>query len=113
VDAEASAHGCTMRNAQGFQGLGFRVYLNPKPAQGPAWMPYLYLPAMSECSDSVAEVFAAISPVVCSAKVGANLAPLIRGLHSSTFQLNMSAFSGIGGERRDCVARVKGVLGGV
>ena len=36
-----------------------------------------------------------------------------RGLHSSTFQLNLSALYGIGGERRDCVAHVKGVLGGV
>jgi len=40
-----------------------------------------------------------------------------RGLHSSTSQLNLSAFygigGGIGGARRGCVARVKGVLGGV
>jgi len=36
-----------------------------------------------------------------------------RGLHSSTLQLNLSALYGIGGARRDCVARVKGVLGGV
>jgi hypothetical protein len=35
------------------------------------------------------------------------------GLHSSTFQLNLSGFCGIGGARRGCVARVKGVLGGV
>jgi len=41
------------------------------------------------------------------------LPPLIRGLHSSTFQLNLSALYGIGGVRRDCVARVKGVLGGL
>jgi len=34
-----------------------------------------------------------------------------RGLHSSTFQLNLSAVCGIGGARRGCVARVKGVLG--
>ena len=33
-----------------------------------------------------------------------------RGLHSSTFQLNLSALYGIGGSRRDCVARVKGVF---
>jgi len=39
--------------------------------------------------------------------------PLPRGLHSSTFQLNLSAWYGIGGARRDCVARVKGLLGGV
>jgi len=39
--------------------------------------------------------------------------PAFRGLHSSTFQLNLSAFHGIGGARRDCVAHVKGVLGGV
>ena len=35
-----------------------------------------------------------------------------RGILSSTFQLNLSAVNGIGGARRDCVARVKGVLGG-
>ena len=39
--------------------------------------------------------------------------PLRRGLHSSTSQLNLSATYGIGGARRNCVARVKGVLGGV
>jgi hypothetical protein len=36
-----------------------------------------------------------------------------RGLHSFTSQLNLSAFNGIGVARRGCVARVKGVLGGV
>jgi hypothetical protein len=36
-----------------------------------------------------------------------------RGLHSSTFQLNLSAFYGIRGARRGCVARVKGVGEGV
>ena len=36
-----------------------------------------------------------------------------RGLHSFTFQLNLSALYGIGGARRGCVARVKGVFGGV
>jgi len=36
-----------------------------------------------------------------------------RGLHSSTFRLSLSAFCGVGGARRGCVARVKGVLGGV
>jgi hypothetical protein len=39
--------------------------------------------------------------------------PAIRGLHSFTSQLNLSAFYGIGGARMGCVARVKGVLGGV
>jgi hypothetical protein len=34
-----------------------------------------------------------------------------RGLHSSTFQLNLSASHGIGGARSGCVARVKGVSG--
>jgi len=34
-----------------------------------------------------------------------------RGLHSSTSQLNWSAFYGIGGARRGCVAHVKGVFG--
>ena len=33
-----------------------------------------------------------------------------RGLHSFTFQLNLSAFQGIGGARRGCVAHVKGVV---
>ena len=36
-----------------------------------------------------------------------------RGLHSSTFQLNLSALLGIGGARMGCLARVKGVLEGV
>jgi hypothetical protein len=36
-----------------------------------------------------------------------------RGLNSSMFLLNLSALYGIGAARRDCVARVKGVLGGV
>ena len=36
-----------------------------------------------------------------------------RGLHLYTFQLNLSTFYGIGVARRGCVARVKGVLGGV
>ena len=36
-----------------------------------------------------------------------------RGLNSFTSQLNLSASYGIGGARKDCVARVKGVLGGV
>ena len=33
-----------------------------------------------------------------------------RGLHSSTFQLNLSALYGIGGARGACVARIKGVF---
>ena len=36
-----------------------------------------------------------------------------RGLHLFTSQLNLSAFYGIGGARKDCAARVKGALGGV
>ena len=39
--------------------------------------------------------------------------PAGRGLHSSTFQLNLSALYGIGGARRGRVARVTGVLRGV
>jgi hypothetical protein len=39
--------------------------------------------------------------------------PAGRCLHSSTFQLNLSALYGIGGARRGCLARVKGVLRGV
>ena len=34
-----------------------------------------------------------------------------RGLHSSTFQLNLSALYGIGGARRACVARTRDVRG--
>ena len=34
-----------------------------------------------------------------------------RDLHSSTFQLNLSALYGIGDLRRACVARVMGYLG--
>jgi len=36
-----------------------------------------------------------------------------RGSNSFTSQLNLSALYGIGGARRDCVARARGVLGGV
>jgi hypothetical protein len=36
-----------------------------------------------------------------------------RGSHSFTSLFNLSVFNGKGGARRDCVARVKGVLGGV
>ena len=36
-----------------------------------------------------------------------------RGLHSFTSHLTLSAFYGIGGARRHCVACVKGMLGGV
>jgi len=39
--------------------------------------------------------------------------PLLRGLHSFTFQLNLRTVFGIGGARRGCIARVRGVLGGV
>jgi len=35
--------------------------------------------------------------------------PTFRGLHSFTFQLNFSALYGIGGARRGCTARVRGV----
>jgi len=38
--------------------------------------------------------------------------PAGMGLHSSTFQLNLSALYQKGGARRGCVARVKGVLRG-
>jgi hypothetical protein len=44
---------------------------------------------------------------------GGQFVLLGRGLHSSTSQLNLSAFYGRGGARRGCVARVRGVLGGV
>jgi hypothetical protein len=36
--------------------------------------------------------------------------PAAGGLHSSTFQLSLSALYGIGGARRGRVARVKGVF---
>jgi hypothetical protein len=38
--------------------------------------------------------------------------PVLRGLHSSTSQLNLSAFHAMGGARRGRVARVKGMLWG-
>jgi len=41
------------------------------------------------------------------------LLPGGRGLHSFTYQLNFSAVYGVGGAHRGCVARTKGVLGGV
>jgi len=49
-----------------------------------------------------------------SAAAGTSSAVEGRGLHSSTFQLNLSALYGIGGARnRGWAARVKGVLGDV
>jgi hypothetical protein len=39
--------------------------------------------------------------------------PLPRGLHCCLFQLNLIALHGSGVACRGCVARVKGVLGGV
>jgi len=39
--------------------------------------------------------------------------PVPRGLHSSTFRLNLSAFCGIGGTFRGCLGGVQGVIGGV
>ena len=41
------------------------------------------------------------------------LSPTGRGLHSFTFQLNLSALYGTGGARKNSVAHDKGVLGGV
>jgi hypothetical protein len=41
------------------------------------------------------------------------LVPHPRGLHSSTFRLNVSAFCGIGGASRGYVGGVYEVLGGV
>ena len=48
------------------------------------------------------------------------ISPENMGLHSSTFQLNVSAFCGIGGASRDCLGvilrvfrRCRGVLGDV
>jgi hypothetical protein len=39
--------------------------------------------------------------------------PLFRGLHSSTFWLNISAFCGKGGAFRGCLGVVEQVLGGI
>jgi hypothetical protein len=39
--------------------------------------------------------------------------PQTRGLHSSTFQLNISAFCGIGGALRGCLASFQEVAGGM
>jgi len=47
------------------------------------------------------------------ARLAAVNGPGARGLHSFTFQLNLSAFCGIEGARRACVAHVKGVFGGM
>jgi len=60
-------------------------------------------PGMYTRIQAVSVVFS-LSPAM--AKMG-------RRLHSFASQLNLSALCGIGGARRDCVARVKGVLGGV
>jgi hypothetical protein len=42
-----------------------------------------------------------------------SFSPSGRGLHWSTFRLNLSALYGTGDARRGCVARVKGVLRGI
>ena len=62
-----------------------------------------------ESGDEDAEHF---TPEVTVAEMDAQLDRLLsgRGLHSFTSQLNLSAFYGIGGARRGCVARAKGVL---
>jgi hypothetical protein len=39
--------------------------------------------------------------------------PATRGLHSFTFQINVSAFCGIGGVYRVCLRGAQGVQGGV
>jgi len=46
------------------------------------------------------------SPPPASAAAALCLEPAARGLHSSAFQLNLSALYGIGGARRGCVARI-------
>ena len=43
-------------------------------------------------------------------RAGSGLGLTGRGLQSFTFQLNLSALCGIGGARRGCVARAKGVF---
>jgi len=48
-----------------------------------------------------------------AAAVDESRGPPGRGLNSFTSQINLSAFYGIGGARRSCVARVKGVFRGV
>jgi len=49
--------------------------------------------------------------VVCFVEAVPLLVSVVgRGLHSLTSQLNLSAIYGIGGARRGCVARVKGVF---
>ena len=40
-------------------------------------------------------------------------APMIMGLYSSTFRLNISAFCGIGGAFRGCLEGVEEVLRGI
>ena len=62
-------------------------------------------------------------PAVRSARVGGSRAtrnafvlgvkPMFRGLHSSTFRLNLSDFCGIGGAFRGCVGSVQEVSGGI
>ena len=63
--------------------------------------------SLKKCSRQ-AETWTSVSPwVQVVACHGAG--PEGRGLHSSTFRLNFSALYGIGGARRGCVARVKGL----
>jgi hypothetical protein len=81
--------------------------------------------AATKCVDSAVASVASVASNATSDFVVGGGAPAARaprqrsidasfrgsGLHSSTFQLNLSAFCGIRGARRGCVARVKGCLG--
>jgi hypothetical protein len=55
---------------------------------------------------------AVIDLQTCALGAGADAAGG-RGLHSSTFQLSLSAFCGIGGAFRGCLGGVQGVSGGI
>jgi hypothetical protein len=62
-------------------------------------------PAASELADPIAGI---------ATRLGLSKTEVAgRGLHSSTFQLNLGALYGIRGSRRGCVARVEGVSGGM
>ena len=66
------------------------------------------------CSDGALAVVApapAPGAALLAAVAAAAFGAAGRGLHSSTSQLNLSALYGIGGARRGCAARSKGMQG--
>ena len=63
-----------------------------------------------ECSEEAWEIMTTLQPASFTAVNTALAVPGTRGLHSSTFRLNCSAFCGTGVAFRGCLGGVAGVL---